>query len=60
MPPRSLLLAVLLGTSAPVFVTPGLAAEAPSAPSRSFTPRDVFSLAQASDVQVSPDGKRVA
>ena len=60
---RSLLLAVLLGTTAPIFVTPGLAAEPapkPSAPSRTFTPRDVFSLAQASDVQVSPDGKRIA
>ena len=29
-------------------------------PARTFTPRDVFSLAQASDVQISPDGKRIA
>ena len=29
-------------------------------PSRTFTPRDVFSLAQAGDVQISPDGKRIA
>ncbi|WP_295633468.1 S9 family peptidase [Novosphingobium sp.] len=55
---RSLLLALLLGTA-----TPALAAEPASkqtAPSRTFTPRDVFSLSQASDVQVSPDGKRIA
>jgi dipeptidyl aminopeptidase/acylaminoacyl peptidase len=55
---RSLLLAVLLGTTAPA-----LAAEpAPkqTAPSRTFSPPDVFSLSQASDVQVSPDGKRIA
>ena len=60
---RSLLLAVLLGTTAPISVSPALAAEAPpkpTAPARTFTPRDVFSLAQAGDVQVSPDGKRVA
>ncbi|TPG14506.1 S9 family peptidase [Sphingomonas oligophenolica] len=29
-------------------------------PSRTFTSRDVFSLAQAGDVQISPDGKRIA
>ncbi|GAC1612063.1 MAG: S9 family peptidase [Novosphingobium sp.] len=55
---RSLLLAVLLGTTAPA-----LAAEpAPkqTAPSRTFNPQDVFSLSQASDVQVSPDGRRIA
>lgn len=55
---RSLLLALLLGTT-----VPALAAEpAPkqTAPSHTFAPRDVFSLAQASDVQASPDGKRVA
>ena len=39
---------------------PPPAAPAPTGPSRSFTPRDVFSLAQASDVQISPDGKRIA
>ncbi|MFA5964453.1 MAG: hypothetical protein WC804_10585 [Sphingomonas sp.] len=30
------------------------------APSRTFAPRDVFALARASDVQISPDGKRIA
>jgi dipeptidyl aminopeptidase/acylaminoacyl peptidase len=30
------------------------------APSRTFSPRDVFALAQASDVQISPDGRRIA
>ncbi|QJU60857.1 S9 family peptidase [Sphingomonas sp. AP4-R1] len=29
-------------------------------PSHRFGPRDVFSLSQASDVQISPDGKRIA
>lgn len=29
-------------------------------PSRHFAPRDVFALAQAQDVQISPDGKRIA
>lgn len=37
---------------------------APAAPtvgqSRTFTPRDVFALTQASDVQISPDGRRLA
>lgn len=55
---RSLLLAVLLGTAAPTFAAEP--APKPTAPSRTFAPRDVFSLAQASDVQVSPDGKRIA
>ena len=31
----------------------------PPGPSRTFTPRDVFSLAQASDPQISPDGKSI-
>jgi dipeptidyl aminopeptidase/acylaminoacyl peptidase len=56
--PRPLLLALLLGTAAPA-----IAAESgpkPTAASRNFAPRDVFSLAQAGDVQVSPDGKRIA
>ena len=60
MPHRSLLLAVLLGTSAPATAAVAEAPPKPTAPSRAFTPRDVFSLAQAGDVQVSPDGKRVA
>ncbi len=48
----------LLLSSAAVAQPP--AAPTPTGPSRSFTPRDVFSLAQASDVQISPDGKRIA
>ncbi len=54
-------LGLLLGSAAvaqPPAAPP--AAPAPTGPSRSFTPRDVFSLAQASDVQISPDGKRIA
>ena len=52
----------LLLSSAAVAQPPATppAAPAPTGPSRSFTPRDVFSLAQASDVQISPDGKRIA
>ena len=52
----------LLLSSAAVAQPPAAppAAPAPTGPSRSFTPRDVFSLAQASDVQISPDGKRIA
>ena len=52
----------LLLSSAAVAQPPAAppAAAAPTGPSRSFTPRDVFSLAQASDVQISPDGKRIA
>src|ERR1700712_1188250 len=42
----------------------GLAAAAPAAapegPSRSFEPRDLFSLEAASDPQISPDGSRIA
>ena len=40
----------------------GSAAATPQAlrPERIFTPRDVFALQQAVDVQVSPDGRRIA
>ena len=53
-----LLLALLSGTAATAQVAPPV----PEAvgPSRVFTPRDVFSLAQATDPQISPDGKRIA
>jgi len=39
---------------------PALAQSTPDGPSRTFAPRDVFALTQASDVQISPDGKRIA
>ena len=55
---RSLLVACLLSGAASAQVA-GPTPEAAS-PSRTFGPRDVFSLAQASDVQISPDGKRIA
>jgi dipeptidyl aminopeptidase/acylaminoacyl peptidase len=37
-----------------------IAAAAPDAPSRTFEPRDLFSLEAASDPQISPDGTRIA
>lgn len=56
MPRSLLLLALVSGTAmAQVPATPEVAS-----PSRTFGPRDVFSLAQATDVQISPDGKRIA
>jgi len=36
------------------------AAQSTDAPARTFGPRDVFALSQAGDVQISPDGKRIA
>ncbi|WP_375383078.1 prolyl oligopeptidase family serine peptidase [uncultured Sphingomonas sp.] len=53
-----LLFALLAATSAAAQVAP----TAPEAvgPSRVFTARDVFALAQAGDPQISPDGRRVA
>ena len=46
--------------SAPAPVTPSAPAPGVTAPSPLFGARDVFGLAQASDVQISPDGKRIA
>ena len=60
--PRHILLLALL-SSTPAFAQ-GPAQQPPTpqaiGPARTFTPRDVFALSQASDVQVSPDGKRIA
>ena len=53
---RLTLTALLLTTALPAFAQ---TAEAVG-PSRVFTPRDVFALEQATDVQISPDGKRIA
>ena len=55
---RILFLSALLSTAA----TAQVAQPTPEAvgPSRTFTPRDVFSLAQAEDPQISPDGRRIA
>lgn len=61
--------AVLLTTATslaapPPAVQTGGGSAAPTAqavgPGRTFTPRDVFALQQATDVQISPDGRRVA
>lgn len=51
----ALFLAMLLGGTS-------LAQAAPvgDAPARTFTPKDAFALSQAGDVQISPDGKRIA
>ena len=51
--------ALLLGGGAIAQTVPPTTPDTIS-PSRTFTPRDVFSLAQAGDVQISPDGKRIA
>lgn len=55
---RAMMLSLLAGSSA-MAQTEQKVAEA-TAPSAIFGPRDVFSLAQASDVQISPDGKHIA
>ena len=55
---RPLLIAALASGTAMAQVPPP-AAEAVG-PSRTFGPRDVFALSQASDVQISPDGRRIA
>ncbi|UAJ12096.1 S9 family peptidase [Polymorphobacter megasporae] len=57
---RLTLTAVLLFTAA--FPALPLAAQTPLATAASpvFTPRDVFGLEQATDVQISPDGKHIA
>lgn len=47
--------AALAQTAPPAAPTPAL-----DGPSRLFTPRDLFSLEQASDPQVRPDGRQVA
>lgn len=56
---RFVLLAALLCGSATVAQTVAPVAEV-GTPSRTFRPQDVFSLAQATDVEISPDGKRIA
>ncbi len=57
---RVLLLPLLLcGASVASLSSARPAAEA-DAPSRTFSARDVFALAQAGDLQISPDGKRIA
>ncbi|WP_242097240.1 S9 family peptidase [Sphingomonas sp. CROZ-RG-20F-R02-07] len=55
---RPLLLLALASGTAMAQVPP----PAPEAvgPSRRFDPRDAFALSQASDVQISPDGRRIA
>ncbi|MEG3176473.1 S9 family peptidase [Sphingomonas sp. RB3P16] len=59
---RPALLITLFLSSAAVAQTPPPAAPAPEVgtPSRTFGARDVFSLAQAGEPQISPDGKRIA
>jgi len=49
----------LLAGSVAVAQTEQKASEV-AGPSAVFGPRDVFSLSQASDVQISPDGKHIA
>jgi len=51
----ALFLAVLLGGSSLAQAAPPV-----DAPARVFVPRDAFALTQAGDVQISPDGKRIA
>jgi dipeptidyl aminopeptidase/acylaminoacyl peptidase len=50
-----LILTMLLGGT-----SMALAAPTSDAPARTFQPRDAFGLTQATDVQISPDGKHVA
>jgi dipeptidyl aminopeptidase/acylaminoacyl peptidase len=59
---RPLMLATLLcGSAAAAQTAPGVPpAPEVAGPSRTFSPRDVFSLTQAGDPQISPDGKRIA
>ncbi len=53
----ALLISLLLcGAALPLCAT----AQSADTPSRHFTPRDVFALSHADDVQISPDGKRIA
>ena len=56
---RSFLLLTLLCGSAAIAQTSAPVAEV-GAPSRTFRPQDVFALSQATDVRISPDGKRIA
>ncbi len=49
----------LAGTAATA-TPPTQAAPQAVAPGRTFTPRDIFALQQAGDVQASPDGRRIA
>ncbi len=69
--PIALSAALLLGIAAPGLTQsapaglPSPQAAAPTAPqavavSPTFGPRDIFALEQATDVQISPDGKRIA
>ena len=51
----ALLLAVLLGGTSLAQAAPPI-----DAPARVFAPKDAFALTQAGDVQISPDGKRIA
>ncbi|MDO6416277.1 S9 family peptidase [Sphingomonas sp. BIUV-7] len=56
---RHFLLASLLCATAAGAQTSAQVAEV-GTPSRTFRPQDVFSLSQATDVQISPDGKHIA
>jgi dipeptidyl aminopeptidase/acylaminoacyl peptidase len=55
MPRTALFLALLLGGA-----SIAQAAATTDAPARTFTPRNVFELTQAGDVQISPDGRHIA
>ena len=56
------LFASILGLAACAAAPPVTAQTAPEAvgPQRTFSPRDIFALQQAGDVQISPDGRRIA
>ncbi|MGI4879169.1 MAG: prolyl oligopeptidase family serine peptidase, partial [Janthinobacterium lividum] len=67
---RSTIIALMLTASVPALSQPATqSAAAPAAPpaaspqattpGRTFAPRDIFALEQASDVQISPDGKHI-
>jgi dipeptidyl aminopeptidase/acylaminoacyl peptidase len=55
MPRPSLIAALFLGTASLAHAAPPA-----SSPSRTFAPVDAFALSQATDVQISPDGRRIA
>lgn len=55
---RTLFAALLLSSALPALAEPVPSPPA-TAPSRVFTPADTFALEQATDVQISPDGKHV-
>lgn len=49
----------IVGARTPAPLPAGASAPQAVTPNRIFTPRDIFALEQASDVQISPDGKHI-